>query len=118
MTEEQAAQIEVPANITDIAQMWEHLPAGLKARAMRSVYDDQQKIVVELQRLVMEKGGEIAVSVARARAAEELKQDERKTQIIETELVPKRKELDELQQRVAQNRELLDAFSTIGKGII
>lgn len=117
---EEATSAPAPplADMHDIEQLWEHLEPGLKAAAMRTAYDEQQKLVIELQRQSMEKGVEIAIAVARARAALELQQEEVKNALIETELIPKQAEWEQLEQQITRERAMLDAFQRIGRGII
>lgn len=117
MADEEVA-LHVPTDFHDVDQAWENLSAGLKAGAMRYLYEEQQKLVIELQRQIMEKSAEIARGIVRAKAAQELKQDDVREQIIETELVPKQREVEELERQADEGRQLLDAFSRIGRGII
>lgn len=118
MVEEQAAQESPPKDSTDPVELWEHLLPGLKSGAMRHVYEEQQKLVVELNRQRMEKEVEFAVSVVRARAAQELHDRDQMNKIIVEEVNPKREEIRELSKRVEYESKLLDTFSQLGKGII
>lgn len=97
---------------------WQELDAGLKARAMRSVHEEQQKLVVDLGRRIMDIQTEVAVSIARVKAYADLNRAEEQRRIWDTEVVPKREELVDLQRRVKEERELLDAYEAMGKGII
>ncbi|MBI2886891.1 MAG: hypothetical protein HYY02_06755 [Chloroflexi bacterium] len=118
MTQDAAAPAEGPASVSEIEQLWVGLEPGQKARAMRQVYEEQQKLVVEIQRLMMEKETEIAVAVARARAAEDLQQEEQTKEIIEAEVKPRQQELEDMERQRAEAQALLDAFVRIGRGII
>ena len=118
MSEESTAPKAEAIDYDNIVAAWENLSPGPKARAMRSVYEDQNKLVTELQRQHMEMSTEIAVGVARARAAEELQQEDARRQIIENEVKPKVREQELLGLKIQENQRLLDAFIVIGKGII
>ena len=118
MTEAPAVPVALPADMHNVDQVWDHLSAGLKARAMRYVFEEQQKLVTETQRLIMEKGAEIAIAVVRAKAAQDMGQEELKNQIVDTEVVTKRQELEDMERKRVQEQALLDAFTKIGKGII
>ncbi len=117
MTEQEAGS-SAEVDLRDADQQWEGLEAGLRSRAMRAVYEEQQKLVVDLGRSIMEKQTEIAIAVAKMKAAADLKRDVEKQSIVEDELIPRRKELQELQARIKSERELLDAYEQLGKGII
>ncbi len=118
MSEEPSAPGAQAVNYDDIVSAWESLAPGPKARAMRSVFEEQSALVTELQRQHMEMTTEIAVCVVRARAAAELHQEDVKRQIIENEVGPKVKERELLGLKIQENQRLLDAYTTIGKGII
>lgn len=118
MSEEPSAPGAQTVNYDDIVFAWENLAPGPKARAMRSVFEEQNKLVTELQRQHMEMTTEIAICVVRARAAEELHQESVKRQIIENEVRPKVQEQEMLGLKIQENQRLLDAYTTLGKGII
>lgn len=117
MAEEQNAGAE-PVDLYDVEQQWANLSPGPKASALRNLYEEQQKLVVELQRLAMQKGAEIAGAIVRARAAQELQQEESKKLIVEQEIIPKRVELKDMEQQIKKETELLEAYTKIGRGII
>jgi len=106
------------AQLADANQQWEELDAGLKARAMRTLHEEQQKLVVELGRGIMDKQTEIAVAVAKAKAVSDMGRDDLKKEIVENELAPKHKELAEMHVRMRTERDLLDTYEKLGKGII
>lgn len=118
MAEEEMVQTQTPLDMHNVDQMWERLGEGLKARAMRDIHEEQQKLVVDLQRQAMELGVEIASCVVRAKAAQEMAQEDVKIRIIEQELIPKQQELQVLDKRVETERALLETYSKIGRGII
>ena len=118
MNEEPVPQLHIPEDSSNPEEAWEHLSAGLKARAMRTVYEDQQKLVIELQRQLMEKGAEYAVGVVHARAAHQMQEESLLQEIVDTEVLPKRKEIEELDKRLAHERELLEVYTKIGSGIL
>ena len=118
MAEATADPVALPADMHNVDQVWEHLSAGLKARAMRYVFEEQQKLVTETQRLLMEKGAEIAIAVVRAKAAQDMGQEELKNKLVETEVIPKRQELEEMEVKRVQEQAVLEEFMKIGKGII
>ncbi|MSQ28009.1 MAG: hypothetical protein EXR51_07725 [Dehalococcoidia bacterium] len=118
MSEESTVPKSEAIDYDNIADAWEKLEPGPKARAMRFVYEEQDKLVTELQRQHMEMSSEIAVSVARARAAEELQQEDIRWRIIQNEVKPKVTERELLGLKIQENKRLLEAFIVIGKGII
>ena len=85
---------------------------------MRTLHEEQQKTVVDLGRRIMDIQTEIAISVARAKALADLSRTEEQRRIWDGEVLPKREEMQELQRRVKEERELLDAYEAMGKGII
>jgi len=105
-------------NPDDIRASWDGLEPGPKARAMRTVYEEQQKLVTELQRQHMEMGTDIAIAVVKARAAEELGKAQERDHIIETEVKPKIQEQQHLGRQIQEATQLLNAYVTVGKGII
>lgn len=113
-----AAPERAALNPDDIRSAWDGLEPGPKARAMRSVYEEQQKLVTELQRQHMEMGTDIAIAIAKARAAEELGRGADRDRIIEGEVKPKIREQQELGSQIQEAIQLLNAYVTIGKGII
>lgn len=115
---EQELAVPGAEELGDANRQWEALDSGLKSRAMRAVYEDQQKLVVDLGRTIMEKQTAIAIAVARLKAVSDLDRGDQKQAIIETELVPLHKELAEIQVRIKEERELLDTYEKLGKGII
>ena len=117
-TEEQMVVVPPDVDPNDVEQQWLNLAPGPKASALRGLYEEQQKLVVELQRMQMQKGAEIAAAIVRARAAQELDQPELKQEIADKEIVPKRQELKDLEAQIAKETKLLEAYSTIGRGII
>jgi len=118
MNEEPVPQVQVPGDSSNPEEAWEHLSAGLKARAMRTVYEDQQKLVIELQRQLMETGAEYAVGVVHARAAQEMQQEALLQEIVDTEVLPKHKEIEALDKRLTHERQVLEVYTKIGKGIL
>lgn len=115
---EEELTIPTVAALSDATKQWEDLDAGLKARAMRTLHEEQQKLVVELGRGIMDKQTEIAVSVARAKAVSDMGRDDLKKEIVENELAPRHRELAEMQARMKTERDLLDTYEKLGKGII
>ena len=118
MTEAPITAVPLPDDMHTVDQMWDSVSAGPKAQAMRYVYEEQQKLVTETQRLIMEKSAEYAIAVLRAKAAQDMGQEELKNQIVETEIVTKRQEIEDMERKRVQDQALLDAFMKIGKGII
>ena len=115
---EQETTTVAAEELQDPEKEWEALDAGLKSRAMRTVHEEQQKLVVELGRQVMEKQTEIAIAIAKAKAAAELNREEEKQAIMQNELMPRRRELQDLQDRARMERELLDTYEKLGRGVI
>lgn len=115
---EQERDIPTAEQLADANQQWEALDAGLKARAMRTLHEEQQKLVVDLGRTIMDKQTEIAVAVAKAKAVSDMGREDLKQEIVQTELLPRHKELAEIQQRMKVERDLLDTYEKLGKGII
>ncbi len=115
-TPEAAASVMV--DVYDVEQQWASLSPGPKASALRSLYEEQQKQVAELQRQAMLKTSEIAAAIVRARAAKELQQPEVTKSIVQDEVVPKQKALQDLEERVKKETELLNAYTTIGQGVL
>src|SRR5436309_873332 len=114
MAEQDATTEQQPQ---DVAARWSGLDGALRSRAMRLLHEEQQRTVVELGRQIMEKEVEIAVALTKARAAEELNLPERKAAILADELAPREKDLVELRRKGREERELLDAYERLGKGI-
>ncbi len=102
----------------DPLKKWDETDAGLKSRAMRNVHEEQQKLVVDLGRQIMDKQAEIAMAKARARAAAGLSRTEEVQRIVTEELRPLEREREELAERVRGERELLDEYERLGKGLI
>ena len=119
MTEEQQPPVE-PRKRTfeDITGEWEKLEPGLKAQAMRAVYEDQQRLVADLQHMHMEKGKAIATAVAKAKAAADMDQEALKAQIISEACLPLEEELKALEQQIREGRLLLVQYTKQAKGII
>lgn len=115
---EEALKIPTATELADADKQWEDLDAGLKARAMRTLHEEQQKLVVELGRNIMEKQTEIAVAVAKAKAVSDMGRGDLKTEIVDSELTPRHRELAELVTRMKVERDLLDTYEKLGKGII
>jgi len=118
MADEQTPQVPVAQDFSNPRESWELLSAGLKSRAMRYVFEEQQKLIVELQRLRMEAETELAIGIVRARAAQEMNQDDVMKKIISDEVLPKRDEVRAMGKRIDEETQLLNMFSQIGKGII
>ncbi|GEM_PF-6969157 len=118
MVEEQTPQVPEAQDFSNPRESWELLSAGLKSRAMRYVFEEQQKLVVELQRQRMEMEAELAVGIVRARAAQDMNRDDLLQKIISEDILPKRDQLREMATRVEYETQLLNAVSQIGKGII
>lgn len=117
MAEEETTVITtLPAD--DLAGRWDRLDSGTKAKAMRTVHEDQQKKVIELQRMRMEKEVEYAEALVRARGAEELQQNELKEQLVKEQLEPIVEEIRALSRQIQDSNDMLNAFERIGKGII
>ena len=102
----------------DLEKQWLELDPGVKARAMRQIHEDQQKLVVDMGRLIMEKQTEIAVALAKAKAESDRNREDRKLEVIRNELQPRRAELEDLRKRAGEERDLLDTFERMGKGIL
>lgn len=106
------------AETQDVQSLWERMERGLKAKAMREVYENQEKLVTELQREQMALNQEVAMAIVRARAYEELQQLDRSEQLTTEEIGPRLSRLQELGDQIDAANELLQAFQTIGRGII
>ncbi len=119
-TEQPVAEgAESPAlDVLDLEGMWQRLEAGQKARAVREVYETQQKLVIEMQRLHAAKIDELAASVVRARGILELGLAEEAERKRLEEVEPLRTEIQRMGQEIAEANALLTAYQTIGRGII
>ena len=102
----------------DVQSLWERMERGLKAKAMREVYENQEKLVTELQREQMALNQEVAMAIVRARAYEELQQLDRSEKLRTEEIAPRLARLSELSDEIDGANGLLQAFQTIGRGII
>ncbi|GEM_PF-6453728 len=110
---------EMPAlDELDLEGMWQRLEAGQKARAVREVYETQQKKVIEMQRLHAAKIDELAVAVVRARGTLERGLAEEAERMRMGEVEPLRTEIQRMGQEIAEANALLTAYQTIGRGII
>ena len=118
MNEEPVPQLQIPEDTSNPEEAWGHLSAGLKARAMRTVYEDQQRLVIELQRQLMETSAEYAVGEVHARAAQQMQEEALLQEIVDTEVLPKRKEIEALETRLAHERQVLEVYTKIGTGIL
>lgn len=120
MAEEEAGITTAAAagDHADPHEEWQILDPGLKARAMKSIHEEQQKLVVDLGRKIMDMQTTIAISVARAKALADINRSEEQQKVWNTEVVPKREELQDLRRQVKEERDLLDAYEAMGKGII
>ena len=112
------AAASATVDVYDVEHQWASLSPGPKASALRSLYEEQQKQVAELQRQAMLKTSEIAAAIVRARAAKELQQPEITKSIVQDEVIPKQQALKDLEERVEKETELLNAYTTIGQGIL
>jgi hypothetical protein len=114
-----AAQPELSSGpITDIKEYWDRMDPGLKSRAMHEVHENQQKLVIELQRVQMETLDELGLAIVKARAAEELKRPEERDQVIAEEVEPMRAKLRDLQAQIDAANVMLQAYQAIGRGIL
>lgn len=118
MVDEQTPQVPVAQDFSNPRESWELLSAGLKSRAMRYVFEEQQKLIIELQRQRMEIEAELAIGIVRARAAQDMNQENLMQQIISETVLPKRDEIRAMVKRIEYENQLLNTFSQIGKGII
>ena len=118
MNEEPVPQLQIPEDTSNPEEAWGHLSAGLKARAMRTVYEDQQRLVIELQRQLMETSAEYAVGVVHARAAQQMQEEALLQEIVDTEVLPKRKEIEALETRLAHERQALEVYTKLATRIL
>ncbi len=117
-TSPQGPGAEAPAAATDVTREWDSLEAGQKSRAMRFLHEEQQKMVVEIGRQIMEMEVEIAIALTRARALYDMNRAERSAEIVEQEVQPRRRQLQELRKRYVEERDLLETYEKLGKGLI
>ena len=101
-----------------VRALWERMERGLKSKAMREAYETQERRVTELQREQMAIQEEVAMAIVRARAYEEMQQPERTEEIRSAEIAPRLERLDLLASEIDAANELLQAYQTIGRGII
>jgi len=104
--------------ISDIRIYFDSLDTGLRARAMSEVYEDQQKQVIDLQREQMEALSELAITAVKARAAVELGRQEECDRMVAEVMEPLRARLRQLGDDVAEANRLLDAYASIGRGVV
>ena len=102
----------------DIDKRWEEMDPGAKARAMRNLHEEQQKLVVDVGRQIMEKQVDIAVAITKVRAMKEMNQPARAEEIMEQELRPREAELEDLKRLAGEGRALLDTYERMGRGIL
>ncbi len=104
--------------ITDVRSYFETMDAGLKARALHDVYEEQQIRVIDMQREQREALGELAVAAVKARAALELGREPEADRLVAEVMEPLRVRLRQLTEDVAEANKFLEAYQAIGQGMV